>query len=104
MCYDTKLVVRVAGRELWKKMPDKDAIELQISILLIFREVLGMPSLGADDDFFACGGTSFQAVEIAAEISEQCRLEVSPTNILLYPNVADLVKELTRALPKTLGP
>ena len=80
-------------------MSDRDANELQASILLIFRDVLHMPSLSVDDDFFAAGGTSFQAVEIAVEISETCRLEVSPTTILLAPNVADLVKELTRVLP-----
>ena len=45
--------------------PPRDALE--VSLLGLFREVLGVPALGVDDDFFDWGGDSLQAVALDDE-------------------------------------
>ncbi|MDX3189837.1 amino acid adenylation domain-containing protein [Streptomyces sp. MN03-5084-2B] len=60
----------------------------------IWAEVLDVPEVGADDDFFAVGGQSFAAVRVAGRLSEALRREIAVRTVFEYPVLADLAAVL----------
>ncbi len=48
----------------------------QALLLQCWREILGEPGVGVDDDFFERGGDSLRAVELALRVSERLGLEI----------------------------
>jgi amino acid adenylation domain-containing protein len=55
----------------------------------VWRDVLGQPALGIDDDFFAAGGDSLQAIQAAARITA-VGVTVSVADLLAAPTVRAL--------------
>jgi hypothetical protein len=82
--------------------PDPDAVtpyrapatERQQTLCTLFAEVLGMPRCGIDDDFFAAGGQSVEAIVLAARISSALGLRVSIADLFKAPTVAELDRRL----------
>jgi amino acid adenylation domain-containing protein len=72
-----------------------DPTGLAGEIAAVWRRLLGDPTVGADDDFFASGGTSLQAVAMAHQLSDTLRREVNPRDIYLGRTIAGLVTTLT---------
>ena len=75
--------------------PRTDAEEL---VAAVFAEVLGVERVGVHDDFFAAGGHSLHATRVISRIRAATDLEVPMGALFLYPNVADLTRELERML------
>ncbi|WP_405162596.1 amino acid adenylation domain-containing protein [Nocardia sp. NBC_01499] len=60
----------------------------------VFARVLGQEQLGADSDFFASGGNSLLATQVAARLSETWQARI-PTRLLFdHPTVAALAKAI----------
>ncbi|MFD6161394.1 amino acid adenylation domain-containing protein [Nocardia sp. NPDC060256] len=60
----------------------------------VFARVLGQRQLGADSDFFASGGNSLLATQVAARLSETWQAQI-PTRLLFdHPTVAALAKAI----------
>ncbi|WP_194836893.1 non-ribosomal peptide synthetase [Nocardia sp. XZ_19_369] len=60
----------------------------------VFAQVLGHDQLGADSDFFASGGNSLLATQVAARLSEMWQARI-PTRLLFdHPTVAALAKAI----------
>ena len=59
--------------------PDGAVSPLESRVLAVWRELLGQPALGLDDDFFAAGGHSLLAVRMLARLEreDQVRLPAS---------------------------
>lgn len=51
--------------------------EALTTVLEVVRTVLGQPSLSADDDFFAAGGTSLHAILVVARLKRALRQELA---------------------------
>ncbi len=68
--------------------------ETETQLARIWREVLGIDEVGADDDFFELGGDSFAATTLAAEIEATFRTRFTPGDILTAPTVAQQAKAL----------
>ncbi|MEH0525589.1 phosphopantetheine-binding protein [Streptomyces stelliscabiei] len=66
----------------------------------LFAEVLGVPVVSADDDFFALGGHSLLAVRLAGRIGEALAVRFSLSALLEAPTPAGLARHLTGA-PRT---
>jgi amino acid adenylation domain-containing protein len=56
----------------------------------IWQDVLKLPKIGIDDEFFELGGTSLQALMVFARIESRLGCSLSPTTIVQAPTIADL--------------
>ena len=81
-------------------LPETDS-PLQRKVLEIWRAVLGLPSLHANDDFFALGGRSLQAIQVANRLSVALQQEVAVAVLYRYPTVSSLVGALQHQLLPT---
>lgn len=68
--------------------------ETESQLAEIWRDVLGIDTVGTDDDFFELGGDSFAATTLAAEIEATFRTSFTPGDILTAPTVAQQAKAL----------
>jgi phthiocerol/phenolphthiocerol synthesis type-I polyketide synthase E len=60
----------------------------------VWREVLGVTTLGPDDDFLALGGDSLIAVRIATKLRQRLGCDVAPADLLREGTVAGLARLL----------
>ncbi|KLO28279.1 thioester reductase [Mycolicibacter heraklionensis] len=58
----------------------------------IWRDVLDLDRVGVTDDFFALGGASTQALEVAVRVGE-LGLELRPESLFVYGTIAELAAE-----------
>ena len=61
-------------------------------LLAIWQEVLKLPKIGIDDDFFELGGTSLQALMMFAQIEARLGYSLSPTILIQAPTIARLAE------------
>ena len=66
-------------------------------LLAIWQEVLRVPKIGIDDDFFELGGDSLGALTVFAEIETQLGYSLSPTTIVQAPTIARLAEFIRTA-------
>ncbi|MGV9614853.1 non-ribosomal peptide synthase/polyketide synthase, partial [Nocardia xishanensis] len=72
-----------------------------------FRALLGAERIGADDDFFALGGNSLVATQLAARLSKATGTQVPVRAVFDAPTVRELARDLRfdgPAAPVTLPP
>jgi amino acid adenylation domain-containing protein len=74
----------------------------------IWEEVLGRPEIGADEDFFALGGTSLQAAILVHHLEKRLGAYVYVVALFDAPTIAGLARYLERhypdAIAKAIGP
>lgn len=71
-------------------------------ILGLWRQLIGNPRIGMDDNFVDVGGTSLKAVQIIAAIRRELDLHLSIVNIFECPTVRLLAEKLSPA-PAVVG-
>jgi amino acid adenylation domain-containing protein len=70
----------------------RDPVESELAA--IWRSELGLDVLGVQDDYFALGGTSLQAVQIMTRIEERFARELAPAVLLEAPTIETLARLL----------
>ncbi|HEU5471257.1 MAG TPA: non-ribosomal peptide synthase/polyketide synthase [Actinophytocola sp.] len=76
-------------------VPAADRREL---LCRVIAEVLGLARISAEDNFFALGGDSINAIQVAARV-RPAGLVVTPRDIFRHQTVAELVAALPDAAP-----
>ncbi|MEU6190026.1 amino acid adenylation domain-containing protein [Nocardia sp. NPDC047038] len=76
--------------------PDyRPAVDLgEETVAEVFARVLRRERFSADADFFAAGGNSLLATQVAARLSETWRLRIPPRLVFDHPTVATLSKAI----------
>ncbi|WP_394849182.1 amino acid adenylation domain-containing protein [Pendulispora brunnea] len=62
----------------------------------VFEEVLGVPRVGADDDFFALGGHSLLATRAIARLRDETAIDLPLRELFESPTVSAIAALLTR--------
>lgn len=57
----------------------------EVAVAAIWSEVLGVPSVGAHDDFFDLGGTSLQAFRVLSRVADRWAVELSVGDLAEHP-------------------
>lgn len=73
-------------------------------VAAIWGELMGVPRVGAADDFFALGGHSLLATRIVARIRENFGVALSANALFDHPTVAQLAAEIDRAAGGSMEP
>ena len=77
--------------------------EVAAAIADVWREVLGVPTIGRDDDFLALGGDSLIAVRIAARLRQRLGCELPPAALFQGGTVAGLTRLVTATAPAVVA-
>lgn len=64
--------------------------ELERRMLGLWRELLGVPDLGVDDDFFDAGGQSLLAVRLFSLLDTELGVQIPVSTLVSAPTVAQL--------------
>lgn len=72
---------------------------LEAMLAVCMAELLGLPAVGIDDDFFDLGGHSLMAIKLAARIRRMAQVEVEPGMVFDCPTVAEFAEALLRDHP-----
>ncbi|HOR01588.1 MAG TPA: amino acid adenylation domain-containing protein, partial [Anaerolineae bacterium] len=83
---------REAGREL---VAPRSPLEAQLAD--IWAQVLGVPQVGCDDDFFALGGHSLLATQVVSRLRQACEVELPLSSVFEAPTVAGLAERVQAA-------
>lgn len=75
---------------------DRPPTAVEAALATIWAEVLGVESVGLDDDFFELGGDSIQCIQIVAKARRQ-GVRITTSALFEHPTVAAVAAVATRA-------
>jgi hypothetical protein len=84
-------------RHLVSKPPRAPATATEKSLEAIFRDVLGCDAIGANDNFFALGGDSLKAAQVASRILAQHGVDLSVLALFTQGTIAELAVAIDAA-------
>jgi amino acid adenylation domain-containing protein len=70
---------------------------IEIDLVAIWKEILGVEHLGIDDDFLNLGGDSLKAAQIAARVAQRFKCDVPASAPLLLETVARMAEVVAAA-------
>src|SRR5262249_52363463 len=65
---------------------------IEVDLVAIWKEILGVEELGIDDDFLSLGGDSMKAARIAVSVGSRFGLEVPPDTALKLEPVSGMAE------------
>jgi acyl carrier protein len=71
---------------------------LEEAVAEIWSQVLGVPRIGVQDDFFTLGGHSLLATQVVAQVRSDFAVELPLHSLFSYPTVASLAGEIVRMM------
>jgi amino acid adenylation domain-containing protein len=68
--------------------------DLEKSVASVFEQVLGLPGVGIDDDFFALGGHSLLAAQLTARLNRELGVKLTLRSLFDAPTIARLAEKI----------
>jgi amino acid adenylation domain-containing protein len=84
------------GREALHTSPRTPA---ELAVAAIWREVLGIAEVGAEDDFFLLGGHSLAATRVLSRLRQELGVELALSDLFEHAVLADLAAAVEAAGP-----
>ena len=94
---DREQLARIAGGFL---QPGRPGSEFERCMAQVWKQILDLSTCGVHDDFFALGGNSLRAAQIAAVTRERFRLNAAMPDLLQNPTVAGFCAHVRRGESK----
>ncbi len=66
--------------------------ELEAQLCSLWKEVLGIESIGVNDNFLSLGGHSLLAARLIAQIRKQCNVDIQIKTLFMAPTIRELAK------------
>lgn len=85
---DRKALPRPGGRGTDATAAPRD--ETERALLAMWQDVLGLETMGVNDNFFDLGGHSLKAVRLRAKIEDGFKVSVSLRDLFAHPTIAEL--------------
>lgn len=76
--------------------PVRPYLGLQLQLIAIWEEVLGIRGIGIRDDFFDLGGNSLLAMRMLQRAETACGKVILPTALFRHPTIEQLAGEIAR--------
>jgi amino acid adenylation domain-containing protein/non-ribosomal peptide synthase protein (TIGR01720 family) len=95
---DRKALESIAVAAVAQHQSEAPRNELEAKIAVVWQEILGVATIGINDNFFALGGDSIKAIQIAAQL-QQHQIRVAVKDIFQFANI----KELSPLVGTTVG-
>jgi amino acid adenylation domain-containing protein len=76
---------------------------LEEAVAAIWAQVLGVPRVGAEDDFFALGGHSLLATQVVAQVRSDFAVDLPLHSLFTYPTVTSLAAEIVGMMSDAEG-
>jgi amino acid adenylation domain-containing protein len=70
--------------------------DLETTISQVWRDALGIDTIGLNDNFFDLGANSLIVAEAAAALKGTCKFDVRLTDLFAYPSISALAAYLSR--------
>lgn len=70
-------------------------------LICIWQDLLGVASVGVDDNYFDLGGDSSLAVQLFAQIERVCRVKLPLATLYEAPTIAELSRILSGEMPSS---
>ena len=67
----------------------EDYTSIQAALIALWKDILDLPSVLPDDDFFRCGGNSLTAIELLIRIQREYRITLYPNSIYRFPTLRE---------------
>lgn len=80
-----------------------DETEREFEVLAIFRQLLGAPQLGPEQNFFESGGSSLLASRLATRLRASGVLDVPTSAIFAAPTARSLARYAAASAPQPYG-
>ena len=77
--------------------------ELELILWRIWKDVLNLPNISIDDNFFDIGGSSFTAIQVFSKIQAELQLDISPVVLLKQGSISLLAKLIQNTSEKEIG-
>jgi len=90
---DASLTATISREQLSSEYAPPEGT-VQSAIANLWQEMLGVQSVGADDDFFELGGHSLLATQVVARLNERFGADLTLNQVLEAPTVRQLADRL----------
>ena len=75
---------------------DRPQTPVEKTLAGLWSEVLAIAEIGRGDDFFALGGQSLRAVQLAGRISSEFQVEMSIRSLFEHPTLAEMAETIQK--------
>jgi amino acid adenylation domain-containing protein len=86
---------RQVGEKQFNHSKSEHKAVLEASISKLWQEVLGLPTVGLEDNFFEMGGTSLIATVLLTRLNQALNLSLSIATVFEYPTVRTMAEFLS---------